>query len=77
LAPEDKVRIHEEIFALAYNANGGFTHDEVYSMPVFLRYFYLRLLVKRREEEQQQMKDAQDSSTNKPKSPARPPLPRG
>jgi len=51
LNPEDRVRIHEEIFYLSYYSNGGFTHDEVYSMPVFLRYFNLKMLVNQKEKE--------------------------
>jgi hypothetical protein len=75
--PNDKVRVHEEIFNLIYNANGGFTHDEVYEMPVYLRYFYLKLLVRRREQEEEEMKNSQSSSpANQPKQPARPAIPR-
>lgn len=51
LTPEDKVKVHQEIFQLVYNANGGFTHDEVYSMPIFLRYFYLKMLIDQKEKE--------------------------
>jgi hypothetical protein len=59
LSLEDKVRIHKEIFHLIYNSNGGFTHDEVYTMPIYLRYFYLRRLKEQRETENKQMKDAE------------------
>ena len=51
LTPEDKFRIHQEIFHLCYNSNGSFTHDEVYSMPVFLRYFNLKMLIEQRNKE--------------------------
>jgi fido (protein-threonine AMPylation protein) len=71
LAPEDKVRIHQEIFHLIYNSNGAFTHDEVYSMPIFLRYFYLRMLIEQREKENEQAKRQENPS--KSKQVARPP----
>jgi len=69
LSPEDKVRIHKEIFHLVYNSNGGFTHDEVYTMPIFLRYFYLRMLIEQRETENKEAKSADHPIS---KTPARP-----
>jgi hypothetical protein len=69
LNPEDKVRIHEEIFNLAYNSNGGFTHDEVYSMPIFLRYFYIRMLIKQRQLEKQESERNTEDSTPTTKGP--------
>ena len=65
LTPKDKVRIHEEIFHLITNSDGGFTHDEVYTMPVYLRYFYLKMLIDKRQREQKQSEDAQKNQ-NKP-----------
>jgi len=73
LNPEDKVRIHKEIFHLIYNSNGGFTHDEVYTMPIFLRYFYLRMLIEQRENENKEAKSGEHvPSGNVPKTPSRP-----
>jgi hypothetical protein len=60
LTPEDKFRIHQEIFHLVYNTNGGFTHDEVYSMPVFLRYFNIKMLIEQKEKESKQANDKGD-----------------
>jgi len=65
LRPEDKVRIHQEIFSLIYNTNGGFTHDEVYTMPIYLRYFYLRMLIEQREKENKQSKEASAPKSSK------------
>jgi hypothetical protein len=76
LTPEDKVRIHQEIFHLVYNSNGGFTHDEVYTMPVFLRYFYLRMLIEQREKENAAAKGKENDMTPKAKPVARPDIPR-
>lgn len=65
LTPEDKVRIHQEIFQLAYNSQGGYTHDQVYTMPIYLRYFYLRCLIEQKEKENKQTKEAQDPPKGK------------
>ena len=70
LTPEDKFRIHQEIFHLVYNSNGGFTHDEVYTMPVFLRYFNLKMLIEQKEKEnkQSQPPEQRQSISQKPPS---------
>ena len=70
--PEDKVRIHQEIFTLIYNGKGGFTHDEVYTMPIFLRYFYLKMLIEQREKENKQENDVQHSNSHSPRFQSRP-----
>lgn len=62
LTPEDKFRIHQEIFHLVYNANGGFTHDEVYSMPVFLRYFNIKMLIEQKEKENRKTQDTEQTT---------------
>jgi hypothetical protein len=66
LTPEDKVRVHKEIFTLATNTDGGYPHDQVYSMPVFLRYFYLKMLIEKREKEAEQAKAASQPKGNSP-----------
>lgn len=72
LTPEDKVRIYQEIFQLVYNSNGGFTHDEVYSMPIFLRYFYLKMLIEQKDRESKETNNESNSVVKK--GPARPPF---
>ena len=37
--------MHEEIFTLCFHGRGGFTWEEVYNIPVWLRRFYLNKLV--------------------------------
>lgn len=34
--------LHSEIFNLLYYGKGGFTWECVYSMPIFLRRFYIK-----------------------------------
>ena len=37
--------------------NGGMTHDEVYSMPVYLRYFNLKMLLEQKKKEAEAQKE--------------------
>ena len=57
LTPNHKPQIHEEIFDLIYYGK-GFTHDDVYSMPSYLRKFYLRNLLKIKKEEKKEIESA-------------------
>lgn len=49
---------------MVYYANGGFTWQDVYFMPIKLREFYWRELLKAKEEE----REALDNATSKSKS---------
>jgi|ETNmetMinimDraft_5_1059913.scaffolds.fasta_scaffold04815_7 hypothetical protein len=42
----NRLHVHEEIFNLLNYGNGGYTFNEVYTMPVYLRRFYLNRLNK-------------------------------
>ena len=44
LQVESKIQIHESVFALCLFGRGGFTHSEVYNMPIYLRNFYTKKL---------------------------------
>ena len=59
LQPEDKPLIHEQVFQLIYFGKGGFTFDEVYNMPIYLRNFYYKRLEKQYKEETTQIKKEQ------------------
>lgn len=50
-----KINLHKEIFTIVYSSNGGFTHHDVYNMPVNLRTLYKNELidVKKRENSKQ------------------------
>lgn len=50
LEPNYRLGLHEEIFSLCYYGKGGFTWDEVYSLPVHLRRFYINQVKKAIEE---------------------------
>jgi hypothetical protein len=51
LTSEHKVLIHQAIFTLAYFSNGGFTFEQVYHMPVYLRTFYIKHLEETKQKE--------------------------
>lgn len=44
LTQEYKKSLHEIIFSVIYHGNGGFTYQDLYNMPVFLRNFYIQQL---------------------------------
>ena len=46
----------------------GFTHSDVYNMPIYLRNFYFQKLIKVRKEENEQIKKSQqkNKSISKP-----------
>ena len=61
LTVEDKPKLHEQIFQLMYYGI-GFTHSDVYNMPVYLRNFYFKQLSDTRKKENDEMKKAQQKS---------------
>ena len=44
----------------------GFTHQDVYKMPVYLRRFYTNILIKEKENEQKQMEKASKQYSQDP-----------
>ena len=69
LQPKNKKDIHEEIFQLIYYHKGGFTFDEVYNLPIYLRKFYLKRLEKQYQDENKEIDKAQKKMQQKYKSP--------
>jgi hypothetical protein len=55
LTPEYKKIILEEIFTLCYHSNGGFTHDEIYNMPLRYRRFYIQKLIETHEKQNEEI----------------------
>jgi|APSaa5957512576_1039674.scaffolds.fasta_scaffold267250_2 hypothetical protein len=51
---------HEDVFTLIYHGQ-GFTHYDVYNMPVYLRRFYIETLIKQKKEEENEIKKAQNN----------------
>tara|TARA_R100000734_G_C3248088_1_gene50549 strand:+ start:27 stop:266 length:240 start_codon:yes stop_codon:yes gene_type:complete len=61
LKPSDKKTIHEQIFQLMYYGE-GFTHSDVYGLPIYLRNFYYKELVDTRKAEKKEIEKAQQKS---------------
>ena len=38
--------VHSEVFDLVYHGKGGFSWTDVYNLPVFLRRFYIKKIIK-------------------------------
>ena len=50
-----------------YYSQGGFTHDDVYCMPTYLRQFYYKELIDVKKKEQKEMdKNKQKTKFRKP-----------
>jgi len=62
LQPTDKAALHKSIFSLIQHGN-GFTFSDVYSMPVYLRNFYMKELIDLRKEENKAAEAAQKSNS--------------
>ena len=63
LTPSYKPILHDEIFALIYHSHGGFNWSDVYSMPIWLRKFYIKTLIQAKDDE----REAKDPSSQKNK----------
>ncbi len=65
LTSEYKVETHKIIFSLAYFGNGGFTFEQVYNMPIYLRNFYVKYLEEIKQKEADAMKPKESSNPRK------------
>jgi len=54
LQPQDKPDLHNQIFSLIFHSRGGFTHSEVYNMPTYLRFYYIKRLEKEYQDEKEE-----------------------
>lgn len=64
LGPSYKPILHDEIFTLIYHSHGGFNWSDVYSMPIWLRKFYIKTLIQTKTDE----REAQDPNSKKNKT---------
>ena len=55
---KDKVNLYDQIFQLMYYG-AGFTHSDIYEMPIYLRNYYYNKLVETRKKENEEIKKAQ------------------
>lgn len=56
--------LHSHIFDLIFHGNGGFTHTDVYNMPVWARKFYINKIIEYKKQE----KKAHDAEAAKIRS---------
>lgn len=65
LTSDIKLQIHKTLFSLAYYGNGGFTFEQVYNMPVYLRAFYIKQLEETKLRESEMLKVRPDGKPSK------------
>lgn len=65
LTNEYRINVYEQIDALVSN---GYSFHDVYTMPVYLRNFFIRLSVKKQEEEKRAMDKSRGFSEGTPVS---------
>lgn len=59
---------------MCYHGNGGFTHSEVYNMPIRYRHYHLRKIAEFMEQQNKAMSgDKEITETVKPSSKIQPP----
>ena len=62
--PSNRAAIHEELFNIAYYGN-GFSHNELYNMPIPLRRFYAQKLIDAKNKEAEIIEDARRQAKSK------------
>ena len=65
--PENKGDVLEEIFLLAFYGRGGFTWDQVYNMPVYIRKNNIKLIKEYVEKEKNEANKNKQSNETKNK----------
>ena len=67
----DRVQLHDTIFNLIWHGEGRWDWDTIYSMPIFLRKFYIKRvnkILQEREEVAEQRRDALEKRKNRKNS---------
>lgn len=71
--PEDRVKLHENIFNLIWHGAGRWDWDTIYNMPIHIRRFWVKKINKLIEDEEerqlQQLEAAKRKRKSVPKSP--------
>ena len=71
LTPKYRVIFQSAIFDLIYHSNGGFSYQDVYHMPIYLRTFYIQKLNKmfkdQKKDYEKQMKSMRSNKAKVPK----------
>jgi hypothetical protein len=66
LTPSYKSILLEEIHSLCYFGQGGFTHDDVYNMPIRYRHYHIKKIIEHVEKQNEEIANQTKSLENKP-----------
>ena len=66
--PEDRVKLHENIFDLIWWGDGRWDWDTIYNMPVHIRKFWIAKVNKIIREEQERVEEQLQAAKRKRKS---------
>lgn len=76
LTPAYKKILLEEIFLLCYHGNGGWTHEEVYNLPIRYRHYYIQKVVEANQKQQEEInKSFNTTKSTDPLQPSKKSLP--
>ena len=75
LTPAYKIALLEEIHSLCYFGQGGFTHDDVYNMPVRYRQYHLKKIAEYIDKQNEMVNKNNQMIENSQKQKDRPPIP--
>jgi len=64
LTPDYKKQVYREVHDLVYHGNGGFIHSEVYSMPIHIRRYHIKLINDHHKNQKEEINKQQSKSTN-------------
>jgi hypothetical protein len=65
--PDDRVKLHDNIFNLIWHGDGRWDWDTIYHMPIFLRRFYIKKVTKileEREDAREKQREAIEQRKN-------------
>jgi len=75
LTPAYKIALLEEIHSLCYFGQGGFTHNDVYDMPVRYRHYHLKKIAEYIDKQNEVTEAKNQTMSNAKPLKDRPPIP--
>jgi hypothetical protein len=75
LTPAYKIALLEEIHTLCYFGQGGFSHDDVYNMPVRYRHYHLKKISEYIDKQNELTETNNQMVNNTKQQKTRPPIP--
>ena len=65
--PEDRVSLHESLFNLVWYGNGRWDWETLYTMPVYIRRFWIKKINKMNEEAEQRAEQQRSKQQSRQK----------